>query len=81
MTSITVLSAPSQESLATPRTRICAATESSTPSGVRLVRSSADDIVITECTVTALLPAGTPRSTLIGTQGLEPSSSSPKQNE
>ena len=36
---------------------------------------------ITECTVTALVPAGMPRSTLIGTHGLEPSSSSPKQKE
>ena len=54
---------------------------SSTPSGVRLLRSTAELMVITECTVTALVPSGTPRSTLIGTHGLLPSSSSPKQNE
>ena len=80
MTSITVLSIPNHSSVATPRSRMCAATLSSTPSGVRLVRSSAELIVITECTVTALVPAGMPRSTLMGTHGL-PSSSSPKQNE
>ena len=63
------------------RVRMSAAMLSSTPSGVRLERSRAELIVITECTVTTLVPAATPRSTLMGTHGLAPSSSSPKQNE
>ena len=54
--------------------------ESRTPSGVRLVMSTALAMFIIDATVTALVPSGMPRSTLIGTHGL-PSSSSPKQNE
>ena len=72
---------PNHSSVATPRVRMCVTMLSSTPSGVRLLRSTAELMVITECTVTALVPSGTPRSTLIGTHGLLPSSSSPKQNE
>ena len=66
--------------MAVPRWRIVRTMLSRMPSGVRLARSKAEVIVITDTTVTALAPSGTPRSTLRGTHGL-PSSSSPKQNE
>ena len=51
------------------------------PSGLRLLRSRAEPIVIIECTVTALVPAGDAPLDAHRQPVLLPSSSSPKQNE